>query len=297
LRAAHSVLVAHGPLAVQLIRLAHGRVVVRNATVDQPAHEVRPLGHQQDILDPVRAGPAGGVARFKAHGPRHVAVRHHLLHQGIQFLPRGGNGVAQRLKVHRRVPHDGLDVALHRQADPLAIHRAGFHPAAAIDVGIYAQLVDVDQLVSILLELHHIPESDIGGRAGLHARIQQSLVARGLGLQDDTAGIHQGLEDGQYVLFFHARPLVEHRHCVALLGVKALDVTRGAAGRFRGFRHLFGGHAGFSRHRLGRHCFSWHGLGGHDFGRDPARARVDRRGSLGGASASAGCQQQRKDGE
>ncbi len=201
-------------------------IVVGHLARDEVVHVLRTLLHQQDVLDEVGAGPAGGVARFHAQRPRRVAVGDHLLDQGIQLGPGGGHFVAVGFERHRAVPDDRLDVGLDGQPQPLATDGADGLPVGGVVLAVHAQRFHRLEQVLVLGELSHLPERDVGRGAGLDAGVEERLVTRGFRGQDDATGIHQRLQDLVQVLFLGARPLIEHGDLVTGLGAHAVDARR-----------------------------------------------------------------------
>src|SRR5690606_26766634 len=86
-----------------------------------------------------------------------------------------------------------------------------------------AQVLERNQDILVLLKLRDVPEGDVGRGASLDAGIEDTLVARGLGREHDTALVDDGLQDREDVLFLKTRPLVEQGDFVTLSGAHAID--------------------------------------------------------------------------
>src|SRR5690606_8996076 len=210
-------------------------------TGDDAVHVVGALRHQENILDEVRTGPAGGVARLKAHGPRNVAIGDHLLDERVQLFPGGGNFIAKSVEVDGAVPDDGLDVGLHGDAQPFAVYGADLTPEVGVVFFMNTQLGDWNQQVGVLLQLRDIEEGDVWRRAGLDAGVQQSLVAAGFWGQNDATGVDQRLQNAVQILFFNARPLIKHGDFVAFSRAHAVDLAGCRLAVVRLFGRLFVG--------------------------------------------------------
>ncbi len=204
---------------------------------------------EKDVLDEVRAGPAGGGAGLHTHGPGDVAVGDHLLDQGVEFSPGRWDGVAEEVEVGRAVPDDGLDVGFDGYAEPLAVDGAHGLPEVGVVGGVGAEGGEVLEFVGVEGEWGcGRPEDDVGW-GGFGLGVKDGSISSGLGDDLDAAGVDEGLEDGVEFLLLGARPLIEHGHLVACRCAHAVDRWRwrrlGGLRRSCRLRYVRWGNGGF----------------------------------------------------
>src|SRR5262249_51983687 len=123
---------------------------------------------QDDVLDPVGAGPAGGGAALESDAPRRGAGAGDLLGERVEVVPGLRDLVAALLEGLGVVPAEPLGGGLDEDADLLAVDLGELGPVVGVPLAHLALVEhgrEVDQL-ALAPELRHLARAGQAGRVG-----------------------------------------------------------------------------------------------------------------------------------